>query len=146
MTTLKLQSLNRIKTLTYMTMDAEKLLKVVLLAIESALASGRQLSWKVQENNVGMLVQLVWKSSESRNLVGSNWNKLKKKPPSRQRRDALRFLKFNAAKAPQQGHSSILDIAEQSSDTLSQELNVPTAASTPVYYYLFYFSRAAAVS
>lgn len=109
---------------------AEKLPKVVLLAIESALASGRQLSWKVQENNVGMLVQLVWKSSESRNLVGSNWNKLKKKPPSRQRRDVLRFLKFNAAKAPQQGHSSILDIAEKSSDTLSQELNVPTAAST----------------
>ena len=66
-----------------------------LLAIESALASGRQLSWKVQENNVGMFVQLVWKSSESRNLVGS---KLKKKPPSRQRRDALRLLKFNAAR------------------------------------------------
>ena len=63
-------------------MDAEKLPKVVVLAIESALASGRRLSWKVQENNVGMLVQLVWKSSESRNLVGSNWNKLKKKPLS----------------------------------------------------------------
>ena len=80
--------------------------KVVVLAIESALASGRQLSLKVQENNVGMLVQLIWKSSESRNMVGSNWNKLKKKPPSKQRRDVLRFVKFNAAKAPQQGHSS----------------------------------------
>ena len=63
---------------TRLEMDTEKLPKVVLLAIESALASSRQLSWKVQENNVGMSVQFVWKSSESRNLVGSNWNKLKK--------------------------------------------------------------------
>ena len=122
-------------------MDAEKLPQIVVLAIESALASGRQLSWKVQENNVGMLVQLVWKSSESRNLVGSNWNKLKKKPPSRQRRDVLRLLKFNAAKAPQQEYSSTSHIAEKSSDTVSQEL--PTAASTStIYYYSFYFSRA----
>ena len=59
----------------YVEMDLPKL---VVLAIESAFASGRQLSWIVQENSVGMLVQLVWKSSESRNLVGSNWNKLKK--------------------------------------------------------------------
>ena len=92
---------------------------------------------------MGMLVQLIWKSSESRNFVGSNWNKLKKKPPSRQHRDALRFLKFNAAKTPQQRHSSILDIAEKSSDTLSQEFNVPTAAFTSTQ---FYFSKAAAVS
>ena len=130
---------------TRLEMDAEKLPKVVLLAIESALASGRQLSWKVQENNVGMLVQLVWKSSDSRKLVGSNWNKLKKKPPSRQRRDAFRFLKFNAAKAPQQGHSSILDIAEKSSDILPQEL-LTAASMSSYYYYSFYFSRAAAVS
>ena len=75
-----------------------------------------------------MLVQLVWKSSESRNLVGSNWNKFKKKPPSRQRRDVLRLFKFNAAKAPQQEYSSTSHIAEKSSDTVSQEL--PTAAST----------------
>ena len=34
-------------------MDAEKLPKVVVLAIESALAIGRQLSWKVQENSFG---------------------------------------------------------------------------------------------
>ena len=44
--------------------------------IESTLASGRQLSWKVQENNVGTLVQLVWKSSKSSDVVDSNWNKL----------------------------------------------------------------------
>ena len=75
-----------------------------------------------------MLVQLIWKSNESRNLVGSNWNELMKKPPSRQCRDVLRLLKFNAAKAPQQGYSSTSHIAEKSSDTVSQEL--PTAAST----------------
>ena len=40
------------------------------------------------------------------------------------------LFRSSAAKAPQQGHSSILDIAEKSSDTLSQECNVPTAAST----------------
>ena len=40
-------------------MDAEKLPKVVVLAIESALTSGRQLSWKKQENNVGSYVGLT---------------------------------------------------------------------------------------
>ena len=94
-------------------MDAEKLPKIVALAIESALASGRQLSWKVQESKVGMLIQLVWKSSEVSNVVGSNWNNyygLRKKAPSRQRRDALRLLKFNAAKAPLQ----VSSVAENS--------------------------------
>ena len=71
------------------------------------------------------LVQLVWKSSKFRNFVGSNWNKPKKKPPSRQCRDVLRLLKFNA---PQQEYSSTSHIAEKSSDTVSQELR--TAAST----------------
>jgi hypothetical protein len=61
-------------------MDAEKLPGIVVLAIEPALASDRQLSWKVQEKSAGMLVQLVWKCSESRNLV---WNKFCKKAPSR---------------------------------------------------------------
>ena len=56
-------------------MDAQKKLpKIVLLAIESALASGRQPSLGKYRRTMcrGMLVQLVWKSSESRNLVGSN--------------------------------------------------------------------------
>ena len=113
-------------------MDAEKLPKIVALAIESALASGRQLSWKVQENKVGMMIQLVWKSSEFSSVVGSNWNnhELRKKAPSRQRRDALRLLKFNAAKAPLQvlEHSSV---TENSSNVQLQGQESFAATVTP---------------
>lgn len=42
-------------------MEAGKLPELVISAIESACASGKRLSWKIQESDRGTLVQLVWK-------------------------------------------------------------------------------------
>ena len=62
-------------------------------------------------------------------MVGSNWNNqgLRKKAPSRQRRDALRFLKFNAAKAPPQ----VLEHSENSSNVQLQGQESFAATVTP---------------
>jgi len=79
-------------------MEAGKLPVLVVSAIESACASGRKLSWKIQEGDRGMLVQLVWKSANGSRVgtekVVSNWNNQKRKSPSRLRRDAQRFHRF----------------------------------------------------
>ena len=76
-------------------MEAEKLPELVVSAIKSACASGKKLSWKIQESDRGMLVQLVWKPARiSRAMslstvkVVSNWSNQKRKSPSRLRRDA----------------------------------------------------------
>ena len=87
-----------IERLRYGDMEAVKLPQVLCFAIKAALSFGRKLSWKVQENSSGMLIQLVWKSSKT-NMVGSVWNNPRPKSPSRLRRDALRSQKFNAAKS-----------------------------------------------
>lgn len=93
---------------------AVKLPKLVLMAIESAFSSDRQFSWKIQENKTGLLIQLVWKFNRQVH-PGSIWNKpYRSKAPSRQRRDALRLLKFNEAKASSQQLSA--DVSEKSSD------------------------------
>ena len=54
--------------------------ELVKTALSSACKSGRSLSWKVQENSKGMLIQLVWKAepvngptSGNTTMVGSNW-------------------------------------------------------------------------
>ena len=39
-----------------------ELLELVAKAITSAVSSGRKLSWKIQDNQRGTLVQLVWKN------------------------------------------------------------------------------------
>jgi hypothetical protein len=36
--------------------------ELVKAALSTACQSGRSLSWKVQENNKGILIQLVWKA------------------------------------------------------------------------------------
>ncbi len=48
-----------------MNMEAGKLPQLVVSAIDSACASGRKLSWKVQESDRGMCVQLVWKPARA---------------------------------------------------------------------------------
>ena len=82
-------------------MEASKLPELVISAIESACASGKRLSWKIQESDRGTLVQLVWKpicgfraTGCSSEKVGSNWSYQKRKSPSRLRRDAQRLQKF----------------------------------------------------
>ena len=79
-------------------MEAGKLLVLVVSAIESGYASGRMLSWKIQESDRGMLVQLVWKSASGTRVgsekVVSNWSNQKRKSPSWLRRDAQRLQKF----------------------------------------------------
>ena len=54
--------------------------ELVKAALSSACQSGRSLSWKVQENNKGILIQLVWKAEPvscpaggNAIRVGSNW-------------------------------------------------------------------------
>ena len=90
--------------------------ELVSSAIESAIASQRPLSWKVQESNKGTLILLVWKSqptsscvrvrSRPTGTVRSKWNppagqphnnnnfKISKKSPSRIRRNAKRLQIF----------------------------------------------------
>ena len=95
--------------------------ELVQAAISSALASNKHLSWKIQENAKGTLIQLVWKSDSVGNsgLMGSKWNsstphsaalasssklnkskcpRKKRNPPSRQRRNALRLARFLESK------------------------------------------------
>ena len=58
----------------------DQLPELVKSAISAACNSGKSLSWKVQEGNKGILIQLVWKpepdyNSSSGNTIGvcSNW-------------------------------------------------------------------------
>ena len=58
----------------------DQLPELVKTALSSACKSGRSLSWKVQENSKGMLIQLVWKAEPvngptggNTTMVGSNW-------------------------------------------------------------------------
>ena len=55
--------------------------ELVRSALCSACNSGKHLSWRVQENEKGVLIQLVWKAQKERSSVsgmatrvGSNWN------------------------------------------------------------------------
>ena len=89
---------------------------VVRVALLNAHASGRTLSWKVQENAKGTLIQLVWKKPAAEtsldsgltDTVGSNLNKIaaksdkpaenprnkKRNNPSRVHRNARRLQSF----------------------------------------------------
>ena len=58
----------------------DQLPEVVMTALSTTCKSGRSLSWKVQENNKGILIQLVWKAEPvsgptrgNTTVVASNW-------------------------------------------------------------------------
>ena len=110
----------------------DELPEVVRIALQNASKSGRALSWKVQENTKGTLIQLVWKHPQeiraelkghtkiSSGAVGSNLNKSKtaagmpvaagepqkrrRNNPSRLRRNARRLQYFLDRKASQSGN------------------------------------------
>ena len=91
---------------------------LVRKAIDSACNSGRKLSWKVQESDKGMLIQLVWKAetvlagyARRDEVMRTNWNQAstrvpvaapatsrevpkKRITPSRLRRNAKRLQAF----------------------------------------------------
>ena len=94
----------------------DNLPEVVRVALQNACNSGRTLSWKVQENAKGTLIQLIWKlipvvcldKGHSISMVGSNSNstkpefdkpadkprKRRRNNPSRIRRNARRLRSF----------------------------------------------------
>ena len=114
-------------------MDLPELVKK---AIISACESGRKLSWKIQENDRGTLVQLVWKpepflvgNSSKNSEASSNWNlaarncpwtaqKSKKQhPPSRLRRNARRLASF-------------IEKKQAAQETCTQEIRKDTKCET----------------
>ena len=104
----------------------EHLPEVVKAAITAAFNSGRTLSWKVQEDGRGTLIQLVWKPVCADTKVCSNWNtrkrctdlttsgklvssKPKKLTPSHARRNARRLQAFLERKQSAQPVSERMD-------------------------------------
>ena len=107
----------------------EQLPEVVKAAITAACNSGRTLSWKVQEDGRGTLIQLVWKPVCADTKVCSNWNarkrctdlttsgklvssKPKKLTPSRARRNARPLQAFLERKQSAQPVSERMDLNE----------------------------------
>ncbi len=94
-------------------------------AIDSACASGSKFSWKIQESDRGMLVQVVWKPASlsgavlhSTEKAVSKWNKQKRKSPSRLRRDAQRLERFQASKvSPTQPVQRVSPDTEHNAET-----------------------------
>ena len=96
--------------------ELPELPELLATAIASAVTSGRRLSWKIQENQRGTLIQLVWKNDSAVAVgsvnakVGINWSEAsthsartpsggnstqhKSVPPSRKRRNARRLQNF----------------------------------------------------
>ena len=76
-------------------------------------------------------------------MVSSNWNKPRNKAPSRQRRDALRLLKFNAAKTPLQQQSSVAAVETSASPVVAEtSSNTESPATASTTSYLLSFSQA----
>ena len=77
---------------------------LVAAAVKTGLASTKTLSWKVQEGEKALLLQLRWKPVTSVTIGGSLNSKVlsnsdtsgqkQKKNPSKKRRDAIRLKKF----------------------------------------------------
>ena len=86
----------------------DQLPDLVVAAIKAGLASTKTLSWKVQEGEKGLLVQLRWKPVTSVTVGGSLNSKVlsnldtsgqkQRKNPSRKRRDAIQLKKFILSK------------------------------------------------
>ena len=80
-------------------MDAEKLPTCLLDVIKSACDSERKLTWKIQENGRGLLVQLVWRSppvaSDLSVKMVSNKNFQKKKSPSKAEKRCVEVEKIS---------------------------------------------------
>ena len=122
-------------------MEAEKLPELVVSAIKSACASGKKLSWKIQESDRGMLVQLVWKPARISSAVSlstvkvvSNWSNQKRKSPSRLRRDAKRLQSFQMAKlATKQSIGPVNPVPEtavERSDSQRSDTPIPDSAKS----------------
>jgi hypothetical protein len=88
-------------------MAAAMLPEVLAVCINSAINSGRTLSWKIQDNHKGTSVQLFWRdvnlagehNQESKVLVPPQTRKRnKKKAPSQKRRSQKRLDAFITAK------------------------------------------------
>ena len=113
-------------------MEAGKLPELVVMAIENAFQSNRNLSWKIQENKRGLLIQLVWKPATQSNRdvsprMLSNWNlpaPRTRKSPSRLRRDALRRDKFGKDK-----HQSADEDGTTSNNTLTGNSSGPATSA-----------------
>ena len=81
---------------------------LVAAAVKTGLASTKTLSWKVQEGEKALLLQLRWKPVTSVTIGGSLNSKVlsnsdtsgqkQKKNPSKKRRDAIRLKKFILSK------------------------------------------------
>ena len=50
----------------------DQLPELVKVALSTVCKSGRSLSWKVQENSKGVLIQLVWKAEPESGSAGGN--------------------------------------------------------------------------
>ena len=109
--------------------------EVVKTALLTAFNSGKTFSWKVQENGMGLFIQLAWKSDRSSGntrRVCSNWNpvnteynnntvepasKKKRISPSRARRNARRrqaFLQSKRQTSQEMDNPVFKDVFEQS--------------------------------
>ena len=97
-------------------LNMDALPELVKTAISLACASGRTLSWKIQEGEKGTLVQLVWSGKQEGKE--ERWSRKEERPsasglvgcvvrrrvsPSRARRDARRRQAFLEKQAPQKG-------------------------------------------
>ena len=98
---------------------------IVVACIREAASSGKKLSWTLKEDNRGVLVHLVWKSSQnvflSTETVGS-----KKKPrrisPNRQKTSHQCLLKYLSSKQEptSDGSKTVISPSAESMDADSQ--------------------------
>ena len=101
---------------------------IVVACIREAASSGKKLSWTLKEDNCGVLVHLVWKSSQnafpSTEPVGS-----KKKPrqisPYRQEKSRQRLLKYLLSKKEptSDGSKTVISPSAESVDVDSQPMS-----------------------
>ena len=67
---------------------------IVVVCVQEAASCGKKLSWTLKENNHGVLVHLVWKSSQNAFLSTETVGSIKKPrriSPSRQKRSRQRL-------------------------------------------------------
>ena len=100
---------------------------IVVTCIREAASSGKKLSWTLKEDNRGVLVHLVWKSSQNAFLTAETVGS-KKKPrrisPSRQKRSRQRLLKYLSSKQEptSNGSNTVISPSAESVDVDSQPM------------------------
>ncbi len=115
----------------------------VAVCIQTALKSGRKLSWKLQESARSTLVQLVWKAdvpspegdvrvSLRPELAASRTKRLRKKTPSQQRRGQRRLQEFLHRKKQLEASSGVQG-KERTSVTIpvTEQEAIPPADHSP---------------